>query len=182
MTVPAASTNVRATTRDADAGRRNERADAAGFDAAMRKRKRGRDGRAAEDEPQPTADGTMPPAWAMLAARTAVLSTAGAATGASGGMAESAAAATPPASADFPAGTEVDMASHGRALRLRFTEGQWAGVEMQAALHAGQVVVTLKPLNRLQQRRLSEARASLCEQVAEETGHQVRLEIADAAR
>ena len=67
-------------------------------------------------------------------------------------------------------------------IRLRFTNGAWAGLEMQAALHAGEVVVKLRPVNRLQHKRLTEASNSLTGHVREETGETVRLEIADATR
>lgn len=67
-------------------------------------------------------------------------------------------------------------------IKLRFTNGAWAGLEMQAALHAGEVVVKLRPANRLQHKRLTEACASLTGQIRDETGEAVQLEIADATR
>jgi hypothetical protein len=85
----------------------------------------------------------------------------------------------------FPAGVEATLQtprSGAAEIHLRFTNGPWAGLEMQAALHAGEVVVKLRPANRLQQRRLTEASASLTGQIREQTGEAVQLEIADATR
>lgn len=84
-----------------------------------------------------------------------------------------------------PPGVEVAARTGspaGAEIRLRFTNGAWAGLEMQAALHAGEVVVKLRPANRLQHKRLTEAWASLTGQIRDETGEAVQLEIADATR
>lgn len=180
MSVPAMESGSRAVAREDDTRRRVGSDDGARFDAAMRKRQRARPGRTDDDDPPLQTVVDPPPLWMTLAAGLgkACDSVQGIRRG---GMADTAEAPTPRDSL-FPAGAEVGTASSGRALHLRFTQGQWAGVELQAALHAGEVVVTLRPLNRQQHRRLCEARSSLCEQVADETGQKVRLEIVDATR
>lgn len=181
MTVPAMDNGGRRVVREDDTRPRAGTEEGARFEAAIRKRQRARQGRTNDDDPLPQAAGEPPlPAWMTLAAGLGRTSEA-LQRAQRGGMADTAGAV---AARDglFPAGAEVGMASSGRALHLRFTQGQWAGVELQAALHAGQIVVTLRPLNRQQHRRLCDARSSLCEQVADETGHKVRLEIADATR
>ncbi|MBY4948220.1 hypothetical protein K6V92_16515 [Cupriavidus respiraculi] len=96
--------------------------------------------------------------------------------------------APPPPSVEAPAhAAAVEAAANparpvGAELRLRFTHGAWAGLEMQAALHAGEIVVKLKPATRLQQKRLTEASAALSGQILKESGEAVQLEIADATR
>lgn len=180
MSVPAMENGSRPAARESDTRRRAGSDDGARFDAAMRKRQRARSGRTHDDDPPLQTVGEPPPLWLTLAAglRKASDSVQPIKRGGVGDTAE----AVIPREGLFPAGAEVGLSSSGRALHLRFTQGQWAGVELQAALHAGEVVVTLRPLNRQQHRRLCEARSSLCEQVADETGQKVRLEIVDATR
>lgn len=76
----------------------------------------------------------------------------------------------------------VQSRREGEAMHLRFTQGPWAGTELQAALHAGQVVVTIRAASARQQRALQQVRDALVEEVARETGQAIRLEIVNAAR
>lgn len=82
----------------------------------------------------------------------------------------------------FAFGTNAQLRRDGDVMHLRFTQGPWAGTELQAALHAGQVVVTLRAASPRQQRTLQQLRNALAEEVARETGHAIKLEIVDAAR
>lgn len=84
----------------------------------------------------------------------------------------------------FPQDAEV-IGSGGRAagsvLTLRIAGGPWVGLEMQASLHAGSVVMSLRPANRAQEKRLKEVKDALTERLREQTGAETQLEIADAA-
>ncbi len=168
--------------RDRDERRKVQPEQTAQFDAAMRKRKRARE-RGAE-EPEPTAPPpTLPPAWWSMFGGTRPESAAAAAAAGCGGPDAGRAEATAPDDLEadrFAPGTKTRLT--GNALHVRFTQGAWAGMELQASLHAGQVVVTLRPLNRQQHKRLVEAKSSLSDEVARQTGEVIRLEVADATR
>lgn len=165
--------------RDRDERRKVEPEQTAQFDAAMRKRRRGRERGGEEAEPT-VPPSTLPPAWwALLGGARPESAAAAACGGPDAGRAEA------PAPGDleadgFAPGTQTRLA--GSAMHVRFTQGAWAGMELQASLHAGQVVVTLRPLNRQQHKRLVEAKASLSDEVARQTGEVIRLEVADATR
>lgn len=182
MSVASVGTALPKGGRDRDERRNVEPQQTAQFDAAMRRRRRAR-GRGAEaDEAAvpPSVPPSVPPAWwPMLGAARAEP----AATAACGGPGDgrTATAASGELDADRLApGAQARLS--GNALHVRFTRGAWAGMELQASLHAGQVVVTLRPLNRQQHKRLVEAKASLSDEVARQTGEVIRLEVADAAR
>lgn len=165
--------------RDRDERRKVQPEQTAQFDAAMRKRKRARERGAEEAEPTAPPP-TLPPAWWSMFGGTRPESAAAAGCGGpDAGRAE----ATAPGDLEadrFAPGTQTRL--NGNALHVRFTQGAWAGMELQASLHAGQVVVTLRPLNRQQHKRLVEAKSSLSDEVARQTGEVIRLEVADATR
>jgi hypothetical protein len=84
----------------------------------------------------------------------------------------------------FPQDVEVmgsAWRAPGSALTLRVVGGPWVGLELQASLHAGCVVMTLRPANRMQEKRLKEVRDALAERLREQTDAETRLEIEDAA-
>lgn len=165
--------------RDRDERRKVEPQQTAQFDAAMRKRRRARERGA--DEAQPVVPPPpMPAAWWSMLGAARPESTA---TAAGGGPDAGRAEATAPGDLEadrFAPGTQTRLSGNG--LHVRFTQGTWAGMELQASLHAGQIVVTLRPLNRQQHKRLVEAKSSLSDEVARQTGEVIRLEVADATR
>ncbi|MBO4123469.1 hypothetical protein J5T34_22305 [Cupriavidus gilardii] len=165
--------------RDRDERRKVEPEQTAQFDAAMRKRRRSRQPGVGDAEPTVPPPPAPPAWWWMLGGARA----GSAATAACGGPdAGSAEAIAPPdlEAANFAPGAQTRLSGNG--LHVRFTQGAWAGMELQASLHAGQVVVTLRPLNRQQHKRLVEAKSSLGDEVARQTGEVIRLEVADATR
>lgn len=165
--------------RDRDERRKVEPEQTAQFDAAMRKRRRARERGAEEAEPTVPPPPLPPAWWSMLGGARAESATTAACGGLDAGSAE--AAAPGDLEADrFAPGTQARL--NGNAMHVRFTQGAWAGMELQASLHAGQVVVTLRPLNRQQHKRLVEAKSSLSDEVARQTGEVIRLEVADATR
>ncbi|KAA6120722.1 hypothetical protein [Cupriavidus cauae] len=168
--------------RDRDERRKVEPEQSAQFDAAMRKRRRARERGAEEAEPTGT-PAFLPPAWWSMLGGARPESAATAAAVACGGQDAGRAEATAPGDVEadrFAPGTQTRL--NGNAMHVRFTQGAWAGMELQASLHAGQVVVTLRPLNRQQHKRLVEAKSSLSDEVARQTGEVIRLEVADATR
>jgi hypothetical protein len=163
----------------ADKPREPGQGEAASFGKLLRRRRRapGADG---EDSPQ--ADGLQPAFAGGWPLASNIPGRDGAREGRAAARRTVLGAAAVP---ELPAGVEGTVQttrSGGAEISLRFTNGPWAGLEMQAALHAGEVVVKLRPANRLQQRRLTEASASLTGQIREQTGEAVQLEIADATR
>ncbi|MGY8524686.1 hypothetical protein [Paracidovorax citrulli] len=159
------------------------------FDAAMRRRRRRRP---EDEEPVPAAAGNPQASVPPLAQwpRPAVPGAAGQQArerAAAGIDAADPRRAVPEAgscgsSEPFAFGANAQLRRDGDVMHLRFTQGPWAGTELQAALHAGQVVVTLRAASPRQQRTLQQLRSALAEEVARETGHAIRLEIVDAAR
>lgn len=165
--------------RDRDERRKVEPEQSAQFDAAMRKRRRARE-RGAEEAELTVPAPPLPPAWwSMLGAPLPESAATAACGGPDAGRAE-AAAPGDLESDRFAPGTQTRL--NGNAMHVRFTQGAWAGMELQASLHAGQVVVTLRPLNRQQHKRLVEAKSSLSDEVTRQTGEVIRLEVADATR
>ncbi len=168
--------------RDRDERRNVESRQTAQFDAAMRKRRPARERGGEENEAAvpPSVPPFVPPAWwSMLGGARPESAAAAACGGPDSGRAD--AAASSELDADrFAPGTQTRLSGNG--LHVRFTQGSWAGMELQASLHAGQIVVTLRPLNRQQHKRLVEAKASLSDEVARQTGEVIRLEVADATR
>jgi hypothetical protein len=81
----------------------------------------------------------------------------------------------------LPSGAErVGTTANGTDLKIRFPAGPWAGLELQAAMHAGGIVLTLRPQTRKQEKRLSEARDALVDEVKAQTGADIRVELKEA--
>lgn len=90
--------------------------------------------------------------------------------------------ATPGADLDSlpPGAQQVATGDKAAELTLRFPGGPWAGLEIQAALHAGSIVLTLRPQNKQQEKRLSQARDALVDEVKAQTGADIRVELKEA--
>jgi hypothetical protein len=74
----------------------------------------------------------------------------------------------------------TEAGREAQEVRLRFPGGPWAGLEIQATMHAGSIVLALNPQTRLQERRLSEGRYALISGVKAQTGIDIHIELKEA--